>query len=354
MRFDPDRVLELARTWQGLRMDPSRGERLVADEVAGAFERAGLSVDRMGSVPIDRHTQELALFLGLLPGLEAAFQLEISSSYRVGLLAMIPLSLLVVAGWVGRQTRKNWRSRGLCHIIGKPGGEQQPPARIILMTRIDTLGPGSWSLWLVALWGVFGFLGLLLFSSALARAVPDFRLNVLFGQWLIALWIVLYPTWGPRRPSLGEDVPGLALLAELALTWPRTIDSRVETWFIATPDPRALARDLLGLLAGRRDSLVILLDTPGMGREVVIDDRGPAARMARAAARDLWIPYKLDSIVFGPSLQTFSKSEQRVVRLRGTRDDGPINPALLAATGQLVTEIALRWAKQAENPAPVS
>jgi hypothetical protein len=40
------------------------------------------------------------------------------------------------------------------------------------------------------------------------------------------------------------------------------------------------------------------------------------------------------------------------VALCGRGDDRPIDPALLAATAQLVTEMALRWAKQPEGLSP--
>ena len=82
--------------------------------------------------------------------------------------------------------------------------------------------------------------------------------------------------------------------------------------------------------AGRRHTLILTLGahwlglgTPGLGDRLMIAGRGPAFRLARSAARDLWIPHRSNWKLFGLS--------PWIIGLRGSRADGPINPALLDA-----------------------
>jgi hypothetical protein len=354
MRFDPERVVALVDAWNDLRQDPSGSERRVADEIAGHFERAGLRVERVEAPPNGFPSWVLALVLTVCLGMTAGFGLtDVSIPVRIGLMGAILVTLLVTAGWVGRQACKAGPARGSHHIIGRPAREDRPPARVVLLARLGTPRATWREGGMLSLWGLFGLQSLVLclpWFAPEARLNPDLGLTVLLGQWLTAIGMVLYPTWRASRPIPGENRIGRALLAELARTWPQRVGDRVETWFAATPNPRALATELAKRPGERPATLVIELAAPGVGDKLIIAARGPALRLAGKAARDLWIPHRATWRGAGLFLPTFSEFDLLGVSLRGSRSDGPINPALLAASAQLMTEIALRWAKQGRPP----
>lgn len=356
MRFDPERVVALAGAWTDHRRGPSGGERRAADEVAGHFERLGWRVERAEAPPRGPSPWGPALVLAV--GLGATLQLgldDLSTPIRVGLMGLIPATLLAAAGWAGRRGREAGRARGSEHIIGRPAlpAAEPPTTRVVVLARLGATRAGARARGMVSLWGVFGLQGLILLARRSGRAAfvtPGLGLAVLLGQWLTALGVVLVPTWRAARPSPGGNRTGLALLAELARTWPRRIAGRAETRFIITPDARALAAGLAGPPGRRSATLVIDLDAPGVGAGLSIAARGPALRLADAAARDLWIPYVRARWGAGAHLRDFDRYGMCAIGLGGTRADGPIDPARLAAAAQLATELALRWAKRAVGP----
>jgi hypothetical protein len=139
-------------------------------------------------------------------------------------------------------------------------------------------------------------------------------------------------------------------------TWPGGLGERVETWFVSTPNPNALDLYLSEQVRADQDMaiLVITIDSPGVGPLLVLTGDYSGANLAGEAARDLWIPHsqpgwlasRLNQLFGGPTVLTRLPDS---VGIAGSRGDQSVDPAVLAATAQLVTEIAFRWAKQHSN-----
>ena len=172
------------------------------------------------------------------------------------------------------------------------------------------------------------------FAARLARA----GLDVSHPPPDAGLVLGRYPTENPAAPRVVlmtrcADRTGPAFLVELARAWPKALAAQVEGVFAAAPRYRAIRQ---ALSAGTGRTLSITLDAPGVGAIFLIG-RGTVADLAVAAARDLWIPHRSSRPLVG--------SGGTSVVIRGARDGRPPDHALLAATAQLVTELALRWAK---------
>jgi hypothetical protein len=353
MRFDPDRVVALAERWKEPRPGPTESACRPAEALTEIFEQAGWRVESIETPWNDASFGSLALGLAIGLGLVTVLARPVGPfPFRLVLSGAILVSLLAAAWWVRRSSRPAGRPRRMSHLIGKTSHEVRPPIRLILAAPLDRAraslpGPGFW---LLGLFLVFQILMMgLLWLELGPRANPDDALNFIFGLWLTAAWMVLYPIW--RRPAASAEDRriGCAVVAELARTWPKRLIDRVDCWFAATPNLTALARGLGKEPGERPDTLVIVLDEPGVGDKLIFAGREPALRMATKAARDLWIPHDLNrwgTLAFAPC-------DVLGASLRVSGDGGPINPALLAATAQLVNEIALRWARRTEQPAPV-
>jgi hypothetical protein len=354
MRFDPDRVVALAERWKEPPPPPAERERRPADALAKLFEEAGLRVEAIETRWIGESPWRLPLVLGIGLGLVTVLGMPVGPlPFRLALSGAILVSLLAAAWWVSRSSRPAGRPRGASHLIGKTSHKVRPPTRLILaapLGRTHASRPGL-GFWLLGLFLVFQILFMgLMWLELRGRANPDEFLNMVFGLWLSAAWMVLYPTW--RRPAASEEDGriGCAILAELARTWPKRMTDRVDCWFAATPSLAALARELGKEPGERPDTLVIELDEPGVGEKLILAGRGPALSLASKAAHDLWIPHDLTR----RGTPAFAPLDLPGISLRDSGAGGPINPALLVATAQLVNEIALRWAKWVERPTPVS
>lgn len=356
MRFDPERVLALARGWPSPRPPRSEGERRAADEIAGHFERAGLFVERVASGSLNTSPLmvfiPLAFYAWMLPAVALP---GASTTLRCGLTGLILFALFVAFRWVVRRDRAEGLTDRPHHVLGKPSSEGRPPARVVLVTLLTTPTSRRAHLGRWPLLGVFTALGVIGLTPWFQRAVrssPSLGLLLLLVQWITMVVLMLVvPNRRAARPVQGDNRTGLAFLAELARTWPERLSGRVEIWFVATSNPFALATELRRQSDPSRPTLVLWLHAPGVGDDITITGRGPAARLARTAARDLWLPHRSNlglasALTWQHIYRTYDLS---CISLRGAFDDRPSNPAILAATAQLVTEIALRWTKQASG-----
>jgi hypothetical protein len=188
------------------------------------------------------------------------------------------------------------------------------------------------------------------------------------SAWLIVgiLWVSLLfqvRYWlRSGRPSLGDNRTGLATLAELAEALPTRLHERVEIRLAAVGGSSAGQLGSLSLAdeirrrSPAKPTLVINLDSPGLGPELRLVGTGRGLEVARGAAKDLWIPHRVSRSRFCVlDHRPFQLNEIPAVSLCGDRDGARIEPATLAATAQLVTEIALRWAREgATAPQAVS
>jgi hypothetical protein len=358
MRFDPERVLALAKTLPWPRLARSEGARRAADEMAKHFEEAGLLVEQVES---PSGVEDWVVMIGVIfitfCILPIFFLTGTSVAFRVG------VTVAMLLGWAvaGLLTRRRARAAGCIlkphHIIGKTRHEGRPPVSIVIVAPIQT----RCDPWEQRLFLIFGILFIALIQLLIEpevedaiRAEPRIEVSVFLAAWLCAILMLSTFRWRPAPPGLWDGRIELAMLAELASNWPRGLGNRIEAWFVATPNVMALNALLMKSRGEFKDTLVIGLESPGYGSEVVITGHGPGAALAEKAARDLWIPHRraswlsttLRELLHGPALGTFP---QPWFKLGGGRTNLPFEPAALAASAQLLTEVAFRWAKQPAN-----
>ena len=167
---------------------------------------------------------------------------------------------------------------------------------------------------------------------------------------------------GSKRASAAAEHSGPAFLLELARSWPVSRSQRIETICVAAGAPKlgqAAARELLSLVQREwadKPTLLVVVHRPGIGPELLIGGRRMRP-LAEAAARDLWIPHRtVASNPFSafPFSWPFQDSlEDYVAVLSGEHsgaNDVQLDAGALDRAAQLCTEIALRWARQHQDP----
>jgi hypothetical protein len=183
-------------------------------------------------------------------------------------------------------------------------------------------------------------------------------LRVLGWSCLAGMWGVILcgPAW--RLLQVGAapghcDAAALALLLEIARTWPGGHSDRVETILAAVGGQEldhvgdhALSR-IMGNEWPGKPTLVIALAAPGAGEELLIPDHD----LVKQAAESLWVPHRLAGPADGPGdvWPWYSERGAEVVFIGGRWDGEPpssVNPEALARASQLFSEVALRWAKR--------
>jgi hypothetical protein len=163
-----------------------------------------------------------------------------------------------------------------------------------------------------------------------------------------------------RDSGFRDNRTGLAVLLELARTWPRRADARIEAHFMAVgghgidgAGSRALDETIRAEWPAK-PTLLVDLSAPGVGKGLIVSARGHAD-LARSAAADLWIPHRParrhvwttwpgpatpldDDVVWLIGDEAFARS--------GRGREAAIDPEALGRAAQLATEIALRWARR--------
>jgi hypothetical protein len=355
MKFDPARVVELADRFDSPRPLGSQGARDAAATVAEAFRRDGLT-PLIPEFPPSNPWIVAALWIGFVALLVAVAH-RAAPELPLWLDAAVPLASSFAVAWV---VRRNSRDKESMTVLAARPSTSEPRARVVLVTPLLTRPP-RWvdALHLVGLLAVALPVVLMLllmrvgFDGWAVRARPGVGLGLVAAVWSgLALMIVFSLVGRAARPIQGDNRSGLAMLIELARTWPATLGGAVDALFATTPFPGQLTRHLGSRLDDGLPTLILTLDAPGVGQEIRLAGRGEAGQIATQAAQDLWLPHRVVGRALLDLRPSFlDGSSPSCVALLGTRDDSPINPALLAATAQLITEIAMRWAKQA-GPAP--
>ncbi|MBV8232482.1 MAG: hypothetical protein JO329_21070 [Planctomycetaceae bacterium] len=351
MPFDPEWVLALARDLPAPRPSRSEAERRAAEDIAAHLGRLGLHVEhRETPAPWGRALARLGFLVAWI-GLGVVTTLPATPlAFRAFLFALILLSIRGASRIAARGARSDGLPRPSRHVIGTFPAGAAPPVRIVVATSLRS-PPSRWmNAWInvvLFVFVAFGVVPLIPRVGASIRAHPSAGLGLLAGQWLSLMFLIAGPKGEATGPVRGDNRTGLALLVELARTWPKGLATRAGAMFVASPD--GLGRLLPMLLEPPGPTLLVLLDAPGVGPDLFVVGRGPAARLAEAAARDLWVPHRrwrsgaLDRQV----PRVLRRAGLACVALSGTHGDRPIDPALLAAAAQLVDEVALRWARRA-------
>jgi hypothetical protein len=391
MNFDASRVESLLRALGDPRYAGPDGEANVADFVSGQFTEMGLDVQRR-QVTGSRFPRRAAPWVAWL-----GYGFLVSSVYGLALAANgLRLVLACVlayfaAAWFEAVVKNlvrpgPWRPPLETAPVLVASRRGRPPAsmRVVLQSLISGVNPDPF---LSCFRGpnqrkiLFYFLYLFppawasLFLIFRACAPPGGRRDLLivsellahnvYPAFLAAAWIViltvLFRAYGQRRSMAGRDRPdrrGIALLLEMARTWPRTGSRPFEPVFVLAggqPLDYAGSREVVRLLRSEWSSvssLLILFFAPGAGDELWLSTSPWSARglaeVAEDAARSLWIPYRPDRsgvlYSFWPHENLFS-----VLALIGSDpralDDESVDPKGLQRAAQLATEVALRWAK---------
>jgi hypothetical protein len=357
MRFDGERALAESGSFAELRPAGSEAERNTVVRIEAALSEAGWRVERIDATA-EGDPDDSPMAFGIAAAL-CGLLLELMEPLGfgppgMGVLAACFLGLLVVARIDRRWRTGHWgtprvSSPGL--LAWRPEN-REPPCRLVVLAHSDTRPPDSSyrlrSLWtaLEAVWLVVLWVPCLVYGAWpwLDRAGPA----LLAALGLLALLRTLDPWHHHPSPYPGDNRTGLAVVAELARAWARSTAGRFEVQLvvIGRRDPEDWAR--LSRLWEDRPTLLINLDAPGVGARLVLVGHDEPLALARTVAADLWLPHRAARWASGP-LDHESLARTPAISLTGERDSPTIHPALLTATAQLATELALRWARHQED-----
>lgn len=392
MKFDASRAESLFRELGDAPYAGPGGESKVADLLSGQFAEAGLCVERR-EVFGSRFPRRVGPWVGWLGYgflVTSVYALLLHDNPVTRFMAVVVMCVphLWLAGIVNERFRPG-RQRPPIEsaplLIASLPGRRPAPLRVVFhstITRVRAnpfpffkdhlksyLLDGFLSLFpfLCAMFIVgcrVGFLknpsrvGLLVLDAALMRyAYPCF---------LVLVWIVIVTVLSQeyRIQRLATergriDRHGLAVLMEMARTWPRTGSRSVEPVFVVAGGYQlddAGRREVVRLLKSdwaSPDYLLVLFVSPGAGEDLWLctnaaRDSG-LAELAASSARSLWIPCRqgasLAWLPFAP-YQSFPPAIALVGMPPADLDEMALDPQALHRAAQLATEIALRWARQ--------
>jgi hypothetical protein len=368
MKFDVARAMEWVDRFAFPRRARSEDECRAADILAARFQELGWRTQRSETrVGCRRSSLGLVVFLGsLLYGyaLWRAIRLSFPGAgvtLRVvalaGIVALVVALAAAVAGRRGLRTLRDWidtsrperMRRAMVNLVASHPGQGEPRARVVILSHLDTATPEA---------SLLGCVGTVLIVALLAYLHA--RFHPVLHLWegpvfflvlgLVAIRLALYR----GRVYPGDNRTGLAVLAELAEALPARLHERLEVHLAAVGSnaPAQLGSFTLAFDLVRhwpaKPTLAINLDSPGLGSELIVHGRGDALDVASSAARDLWIPHRVARWPYrGLDHRPFLLCGIAGISLAGHRRAERIDPAGLASSAQLVTEIALRWARRA-------
>ncbi len=393
MRFDATRVEALLRELGDPRYAGPEGEARIADFLAGQFAAMGLEVERreVTGSPLPRRLAPWVGWLGYGFLVTSVYGLVLSGR---GLLPGVAIVLACsCAPWLDAvlnnriRPGRRWRARRTAPlVIASRPGRSSASMRVIFQSVISGLEPAPsplplrWPIWRMLSIVLYVFppaWGLLL---PIVRAgsggrperadIPIVSQLLIYGAYpafLALAWILilllLLRVHRHRRATARRDPPdrrGLALLLEMARTWPKTGSRPIEPVFVAAGGQRldcAGSREVVRLLESEwssASSLLVLLFEPGAGGELRLStsprsSAGDPAKLAEDAARSLWIPYRPDEDLTLRWLWPLEIPTRPVIALIGSglgaSDERTDDPQALHRAAQLATEVALRWAK---------
>jgi hypothetical protein len=159
------------------------------------------------------------------------------------------------------------------------------------------------------------------------------------------------------RAEVGHpDAASLALLLELARTWPRSHSDRAET-ILALVGGQELDRtgdyalwEIEKAEWPLRPTLTIIVVAPGRGKELLV----VGSEVVQEAADGLWVPNRHGILAEVPQhVRPIGRMDGETAVLAGAdwnqRPPPEIDPQALGRTAQVIREAALRWGRQHEG-----
>jgi hypothetical protein len=339
----------------------------MADLVASTLRETGWDIE-------DRQVHGSASAAGIRRGLGyLGYSLGISLAFLLSL-SPAPLLLralawgLAVAWWVlltTHQPRRPWRTpplRPARFLIARRPSEARPSCRIVIQAPLGEIGVGETGVGRSRIGMLMSLLSLPLLVVTFFNLPPGFGPA---GQWagggcIVGIWgtVLIGVSRGMIRPvSEGgpPDTRSLAFLVELGGSWRRGHSERIETILAAVGGQqleragdhamRRMIREEWPL----RPTLMLSVLAPGAGGELII----AGTELVRLAADALWIPHReavpgeIPAVVYPLD----GEAETAVVAGAGWNEPHDrLDPEALGRTAQLLTEVALRWARLHATP----
>ncbi len=370
IRFDNERAAAWAERFASTGAEGTEREGRLADAVAEEFTRIGLRSESrvvLGS----RFPHQILPALGwcaLCLGMTLATYL---SDHGVSGVLRATAVIGAIVGWgiatfPGLRFGHGWPPRVASrNVLAARAVDGSPPARLIFRTPLDGIGVRGPE---VPWWASSVTVGVLVVTLLVSYRERGWALPVLVLLWVHVLVRSVPFLKSARDPGLRENRTGLAVLLELARSWPRRADGRIEAHFVALGGQGLDGAGSWALEATIRDewpikpTLIIDLSAPGVGKGLILSARGHA-ELAGSAAADLWIPHRLARRhVWTTWARPVSKRDDDVVWLIGDEAfdrsnharETTIAPEALGRAAQLATEIALRWARRVATASPES
>jgi hypothetical protein len=379
MKFDAARA---SATFQRLGDPAFRGpdsEARIADYVAGEFERMGWRVERR-DVRGSRFPQRAAPWVGWL-GYGIFITIGYFALIVAGQLSLIVLLLLlfVQIPWLNAILSNEVRSimpqlspARAPLLIGSLRGEPAAPVRVVFHSVLGGLETDLFQssrqsrFWMCHIAGLLIWIPIIVLSVIWHRGrFPSVILVSITALFLVVPWTMIlrvlyweYYQSGPTTHEGAVERRGLAVLLELARTWPPGRSRRIEPVFIAAGGQRlnyAGSREFLHILEREwraKPTLLVLFFAPGAGEAIRLAPvHFDVAVLARNSAESLWIPtWGDDAWTLLPFWPFEKQNAAEPIALIGSDPraffDPSVSPEALDRAAQLATEIALRWAKQ--------
>lgn len=350
MKFDSDQVIKLAEALATERWPGTVAETSATNMVAEALERAGarVAIDT-ATGPVETSPPSPALGVGAMVAGACLVLLTwlVGSEYGPDPLRMaIGFGGMALLGLVDRRLRTGRWGRTMTPlrlVRGRLGPTEGAAVRVVLLTQLGSR-KSRWAERLTAILNVAEWLWLA------ALILPVFVVGA--WTWIGFGWPFLMIALGGlatlrhetfrSAPGEADNRTGLALLAGLAGGWPETAKRTIEAHFVAATAGWARWEWPGG---PRAPTLLILLDAPGVGPEVLV--AGPDREVALGVGRDLWLPIRSGRRrPRNPGQSGRLPADVRIV-LSGVPGSSGLNANCLSATAQLVIELALRWGRRA-------
>lgn len=373
MRFGAARAVEQVRVFSFDRRAGSEGEGRAADLARAAFERAGFRVrcaELTGSPVIEALRLGTAR-VGSAAGFAAPVVAAAAGAWTLALAAVsVALGVAwpwLVAGAFGPIRNKGWRRPrpGPRLVAADRPGRAEAPVRVVFVTALDLprrvlTGPPARVARRVKNGFTLAVVSLGLAFGAVPSGPRPALLLGLVAAYLVAVVVDFLAHLGPgTRPGDTGHHDGLATLIELARSWPVGRDERIEVHFEAVTgrffDRAGLKslNDRIGHDWPPKPTLVVGLWSPGLGPPFDLATNSlEGYDVMQSAAEDLWIPHQDAD---GRDLWPFGTGDPDFVAVVGASGRATVTPESLTLVAQLVTEVALRWARRmatAQEPDP--